>query len=283
MERIQIVYCGNDKVFDGLYLSILSILRRTKSPIDFYFLTGDLSEVSPNYISLSQKHIDSINSMIKQYGNNCTFTVVDCRNIYLKYKPLNEITISKWTPYTYFRLLIEDIDCLKGKVIYLDCDVLANGDITEMYNIDIGDNEVGVAHCCCQHKVHGKFTGKYFNAGSLLFNLDVVRKTHFLQKASQYAASNNLKYCDQDALNACWSKIMFLPNEKRFNYFDLFHSIKENTVLKHFLPNFVLIPWRFKVKPWQTKKVQKRLALHNWDEDFEIFRAEKNRLNEEWQ
>ncbi|MCQ2748137.1 MAG: hypothetical protein MJ223_02675 [Mycoplasmoidaceae bacterium] len=53
---LDIVYCCNDKVFDGLYLSILSILRRTSQNINFYVITGNLLEIKDTYLALSDFH-----------------------------------------------------------------------------------------------------------------------------------------------------------------------------------------------------------------------------------
>ena len=49
---INVLYCGNDGVFDGILTSILSILKRTgtREPFRFFIFTMDLTRVKPAYI-----------------------------------------------------------------------------------------------------------------------------------------------------------------------------------------------------------------------------------------
>ena len=48
---INILFCGNDKVFDGALTTMLSILKRTdtKEAFTFYIYTMDVSHIKPEY------------------------------------------------------------------------------------------------------------------------------------------------------------------------------------------------------------------------------------------
>ena len=48
----DILYCGNDKVFDGVLTSSLSIVRRLDAPrpLTIHIFTMELTRVSPNYL-----------------------------------------------------------------------------------------------------------------------------------------------------------------------------------------------------------------------------------------
>ena len=81
---------------------------------------------------------------------------------------------------TYCRIFIPRFFPQYDKVIYLDSDLVVTGDISELYNIDIGDNLVGAAieEVMQSFDVFGTYVEKalgiprekYFSAGVLLIN-----------------------------------------------------------------------------------------------------------------
>ena len=46
---------------------------------------------------------------------------------------------------TYYRLFIASLFPQYDKVIYLDCDLVVLGDVSELYRVDLGDNILGAA------------------------------------------------------------------------------------------------------------------------------------------
>lgn len=267
-NKIKIVYCCNDAVFDDLYLSILSILRRTKSLVDISILSADLTDFSSKYIPIKNQHLSALVSLVKKFNISNTLQTIDCRNIYFrlvkKFSKDNKIKQSNHTPYTYFRLLLEHINKLKGKIIYLDTDVMANKDIKSLYDLDISNYELGA----CHDIIFQKENPKYFNAGVLLLNLNMIRKTHFLDKAFKWAMQNDSKYYDQDALNSSWTKLMFFPYpDDRFDY--VRRRIKKDTILKHFAG---LVG-----KPHNTFIIKYLRFMWNWNEDFKIWKQERKK------
>ena len=57
---INILYCGNDKVFDGILTCTLSILKRTNTaePFTFYIFTMDLSDIKDCYLPINDRQMD---------------------------------------------------------------------------------------------------------------------------------------------------------------------------------------------------------------------------------
>ena len=49
---INLLFCGNDKVFDGMLTTMLSIFERTKTeePFHIYIYTMDVSYLNPKYL-----------------------------------------------------------------------------------------------------------------------------------------------------------------------------------------------------------------------------------------
>lgn len=263
---MQIVFCGNDGIFDGLYLCILSILRRTKSKIDFYLLTGDLTNIKSSFKPLSKNHEQNLKELVAKFSKGSSFNVIDCGGLYLKKTQAHKIRMRKWTPYTLFRLLIDDLN-LKGILLYLDVDILVSDDIKKAFDVDMKDYEL----CVCHDTPKADWNnGMYFNAGTLLINCDVAKKTKLFEKAFEYCIENNPRQLDQSALNACWTRIRFWDNEYRYNCQpDCDHT---NAVINHFCGK--------EEKPWDGQKFLNKLwkkSCHIWDEDFAIFNESRNK------
>lgn len=56
---MNILFSGNDNVFDGILTCLLSIVKRTeaKEPFCVYVLTMDVSRVKPEYIAISDEKL----------------------------------------------------------------------------------------------------------------------------------------------------------------------------------------------------------------------------------
>lgn len=57
---INIMFAGNDKVFDGILTCLLSIMKRTttQEPLSVYVLTMDVSHIKPEYTALTEYQAD---------------------------------------------------------------------------------------------------------------------------------------------------------------------------------------------------------------------------------
>lgn len=126
---------------------------------------------------------------------------------------------------TYYRLFIASLFPEYDKIIYIDCDLVVLGDISELYHTDIGDNIIGAAteqfvsntpeFMIYANKAVGVDPADYVNAGVLLLNLDEFRKAEienrFVELISKY--DFDLLDPDQAYLNfLCCGKIYRLPN-----------------------------------------------------------------------
>jgi lipopolysaccharide biosynthesis glycosyltransferase len=105
---------------------------------------------------------------------------------------------------TYYRLLITEIlPSSIEKVIYLDCDVILNKDISELWSTNV-DNYLAA----CVELDNG-----YFNAGVMILNLYELRKFKFYDKWKKYIKDNSFKIdYDQGILNdVIGHNVLFLP------------------------------------------------------------------------
>ena len=126
---------------------------------------------------------------------------------------------------TYYRLFIASLFPQYDKVIYLDCDLVVLGDISELYHTELGDNILGAAPEMFVQSTPafrqyaatalGVDPDGYVNAGVLLMNLAEYRKCRiedqFIALITEY--DFDLLDPDQAYLNyLCLGKIHVLPN-----------------------------------------------------------------------
>ena len=64
---VNILFCGNDKVFDGMLTCALSILKRTESrePFTFYVFTMDVSHLKESYLPVPDGQMDFFSQVIR--------------------------------------------------------------------------------------------------------------------------------------------------------------------------------------------------------------------------
>jgi len=134
---------------------------------------------------------------------------------------LNVLTIG-----TFFRLAIPDILPL-DKVIYLDCDIVVNLDIQELWDIPLeGYSFAGVADVPCarfsrtafNRRLMGCDTENYINAGVLLMNLPRIKEKFDIRQGFMWFKRHwhCAKFLDQDLINSYFrGDIKFI--EGKFN------------------------------------------------------------------
>lgn len=161
-----------------------------------------------------------------------------------------QINIPHITKETYFRYLISDIITDTNKVLYLDGDTVVNGEISELFNIDLtGFYCAGVRDIYIEQERYKKEIGLteselYINAGIILFNLEEIRKSNIIEKLFKLSAENDFKFQDQDAINAAFKgKIKELDciyNFKRAHQKAFSKKVKLAKIVHYVGPN----------KPW---------------------------------
>jgi lipopolysaccharide biosynthesis glycosyltransferase len=110
---------------------------------------------------------------------------------------------------TYYRLLIADLLPPEvEKVLYLDCDIIVNGPVEELWQTPLDSYalaavlQIGYGSEALRLRYPIEFG--YFNAGVTLMNLRYFREHDVTRRLMDYIASHyhDIKYHDQDTLNA---------------------------------------------------------------------------------
>jgi len=106
---------------------------------------------------------------------------------------------------SYIRLLIPEI-ISAPKVIYLDCDLIVQADIVELFELEIGASVVAGAYDAIGEKytLMPQIKGdKYINAGVMVLNLESLRKNRFLETCTEIynKFQAEVTFCDQCIIN----------------------------------------------------------------------------------
>ena len=72
---MNILFAGNDAVFDGILSCMLSILKRTtsKEPFSIYVLTMDVSHIKPDIFSLKTVKFPFLTGLLRKYHRKTKF------------------------------------------------------------------------------------------------------------------------------------------------------------------------------------------------------------------
>lgn len=109
---------------------------------------------------------------------------------------------------TYYRLMISELLPDVDKVIYLDCDIVVNDSLYELWNTDISQYAIAavlqIGYGYEAERLGYPLKYGYFNAGVNMLNLNYFREQNLKDALFQYAEENSVKllYNDQDILNA---------------------------------------------------------------------------------
>ena len=180
-----------------------------------------------------------------------------------------------YTNTTYFRLFLPDLYPQYDKVLYLDSDIIVVGDISELYNTDMGTNLVAAApdDIIQYNKVFQDYAElvvgvakyqHYFNAGVLLMNLDELRKFKFEEKFLYLLGTVKFSVAqDQDYLNRlCKGRVTLLSHD-----WDVMPYVNNETKPE----DIKLIHYNFAYKPWHFEDVTYHEYFWKYAEKTEFY------------
>lgn len=188
---------------------------------------------------------------------------------------------------TYFRFLAQDILSAYDKVVYLDSDLVVNGDVAKLFDIDLGDNLVAATHdidYLANLNVRGGDRMKYslevldmnhpyeyFQAGVMVFNTRELRRLHSIVEWLQIASNSIYIYNDQDILNQeCQGRVTYMPAEWNvthniFGRVDTLYPQAPEAVYADYLAGRAhpqIVHFAGAIKPWQNASCD--MAQYFW-------------------
>lgn len=274
---INVMYCGNSKVFDGLLISLLSMVKKTKEAVHAYVLTMDLTEIDPKYTPINDKQISYLLDMVHEYNTDSLVTKVDVKELFMQEMGNNKNMYSMYTPYCMLRLLADKIDVIPDKILYLDTDTVCKEDVKELFDIDVSNHEYGAALDYLGWFFMRFRAKNYINSGVLLLNMKMIRETNLFGKCRELCLTKKLGFPDQDALNMLVKKKLVIDSK-----FNRQRKAKDNTVIQHFCNGLTfkyIIPKLYKVKPWEVEKVRNVLHIHIYDDLLDEYQQRMKAFN----
>lgn len=275
---VNVLYCGNEAVFDGFMTSALSILKRTDSQeaFSFHLFTMDVSHLKENYVPITEEQISFFDKVVKTYNKDNSVRKYDVTDLYMKHFSGCPNESAYCSPYTLIRLFADLVPDMPDKLLYLDADVMFNRDIHLLYDIDVTDYEYAAAN---DH--YGKYliNPRYINAGVILFNMKRCRETGLFQKAREWICKKKLTFADQSALIRSTTRKKLLP--QRFNDQKFLHK---HTVVRHFSKRLFYLPYPHtdNIKQWHVEKMHKVFHYTQFDDilsEYSRLKAEFNKGN----
>ena len=265
MSEISVCYSGNRRVFPGLLLSVLSLVRHTDRPLHVFVLSMDLRGEDPAFLPFSQAQQDLLGRVVREKNADSRVFFLDMTERYRAALAHGKNKKNFYTPYAQLRLFLGELEGIPDKLLYLDIDTMCLSDIGQLYDTDIAGFEYGAV---LDHM--GKFwiSPTYCNSGVLLLNLPRLRETKLLQRCRDYIERHRLVMPDQTALHRLHEARRILP--RRFNEQ---RAPRADTVVKHFCRGIRWVPFFhiYNYKQWEREKVHEKLRLHCFDDIYEEY------------
>lgn len=263
---VNLLLCGNEKVFDGALTQLLSMTNRTKESIHVFLMTMNLQRVNENFTSITEEQVDFLNRVVQEKNPANLVEKIDVTDVYEREFGgcVNETAYC--TPYTLLRLLADLYPQLPDKLLYLDIDIMIAGDIRKLWDIDVTEYEYAAVK-----EKYGCWLIRpdYFNAGMLLLNMAKIRETGLLAKARELIRRKKLLFADQSAIFKSTTKkklISRIYNEQsKFN--------RKGTVVCHFCKRLMFLPYPHteNYKQWNVEEIHSYLHCFTFDSDLEEY------------
>lgn len=203
----NIVFASDDWYAQQLCVAIYSTLLNfsKKDSLSIYVLDSWISDANKKKILGS----------CKQFWVQISFVNVDCSQ-FKKYANF------WYNEYAFARLFVEDVFVDFDKILYLDCDIVVDGDLAPLMDIDVSSYSAWVVSCeflISDNELNWiyKHIGVWnplFGSWVMLINLNWRRDHHVLKQSQDFLDIHwwELRFMDQDILNhLLHGSVLFLP------------------------------------------------------------------------
>jgi lipopolysaccharide biosynthesis glycosyltransferase len=173
---------------------------------------------------------------------------------------------------TWYRLLLPDLRPDVDRMLYLDSDMLVVDSVAPLWDEDLSESYVGAVTNVIEphYRGHPAVLGvepveAYFNAGTLLMNLDLMRRDDCTRTMFEYARANadKLLWRDQDVLNVvlgdrrlrlhprwnCMNAVVVFPWAEEFFGKEAVDEACRNPAIRHFEGPGLNKPWHLLCDP----------------------------------
>ena len=217
-DAVPVVLSANNRFAPYLDIMIRSMIANASDSrnYDIIILYNDISEKNQRLITSATNGKENISI---RFARVCEY--FDAGKLFVD----QHLSVE-----TYYRLIIPEIMPHYHKILYLDCDMVADQDVGKLYDLDLKGAVIGAAK---DIDVAGQLNLNqnnwktyatktlgldspfdYFQAGVLILDLDGLRKTASSKKMIELALSQSFRCHDQDVLNIiCKNKVAYIPQQ----------------------------------------------------------------------
>ena len=242
-HEIPIFFACDDKFVKYMMVTIHSMIKNASKEYQYHIhvLHTDISAEKMAAV----KHLENDNFRI-------SFDDVSDRMKEIEKKlPLRDY----YSMTTYYRLVLSEMFPYYDKAIYIDSDTVVLGDISELYNHDLGEAYIGGARdqVVRQTNTFGDYAEEvlgisrktYFNAGVVLINCKAFRKNKVLKQFIELVNTYTFVVAqDQDYLNIiCKDKVLWLEDKWNVQAVGRLMCREEEICLIHY--NLAAKPWHY--------------------------------------
>ncbi len=255
MENKINILIGSDINYAPYYGVMLTSLfmNNKESCFDVYLLTDK---------TWTDKETNKFTKLCKKYSSNFHVYVVNV-DIVKEFPETEFITLPAYYRLQVCNILPKSIH----KILYLDGDIIINGDIRPLWNTKMEGKGIAWALDCEYYKSEMykrlKINNKdksYCNAGVSLYNLDYWRENHLSEKAIDYITQNieSILWMDQDVLNVLLNNnkiVLPLTYNFQTHFFSILNWDNYSQEFKrHILKTAefpLIVHYSGPLKPWQ--------------------------------
>ena len=260
-NSINIVMSSSNFYTPYLATAIESLKENSNKAYKYkiYIMTQDMSERNKSLL-------------LKNYNcDNMKLEFINMKFFNYNFKVSSIITIE-----TYFRVIIPQLFTSKKNLIFIDSDVVILSDLVELYNKKVETPIAAAKDYVMQALITSKRCSKYiieklkikkpfdyFNAGIMLYNLNLFTKTQS-DEIKNLLLKNNYDFYDQDPFN-----IIFGDNYKELEFKWNYTPMIEYEEFKKYIPHCsvnevnnaekapAIIHYNGQLKPWSNPEKEK--------------------------
>ncbi len=262
MKNIDIILSSDNNYAQYLGVVLCSIFENKKQghSINVHVING----------GISSENIKKLEILEERYNFNISYINID-KNYF------SDLFISDHiSQATYYRILIPSLLKNKiNKVLYLDCDLIIQCDLLELFEINIDNYFVGAVeddNSETKEVLGLSSSDSYFNAGVLLMNIEKWNNSNIAEETFEFVRNNpdKIKFWDQDALNYTLKNKWLIIN-KCFNLSAVeakkISKDKSNTIINNSIIHFSgnLKPWNFAYNGFGKEIYKKYLKKTPWN------------------
>lgn len=203
---IPVVFCFDKRIILGASVAIKSLLDCAKESTTY--------DVRIFHSDLSLENQKNLSMLCENTRHNISFHYINPK--IFENAPKNK---GSWSEIVYYRFLIPSVLQEYDKVIYSDVDVLFKDDLSDLYNTNLADYELGAVRA--ERNTPNAIGHKYFKenkkdfiywSGLMLLNCKRFRDEDILLKLLKNAEIHyrELKFFDLDLVNITCQNIKLL-------------------------------------------------------------------------